>query len=148
MRTILTHSVSRAASLCFVLGLLVTANAVQAEEEAAAEKLKPWTLRVHYNRASGEYGNWGVYSWKGPQTGAPKWPANWKFNGKDKYGVYYDVALGEGANVIEFLITDGRGGKACGKDQKFVLPAEVATHGAEIWLHDSDCAISPTLPRK
>lgn len=151
----LSSAVCRAATVLSVgLSLALCATGASAEGAAAdkqdegGSKLKAWTLRVHYKRSSGEYGNWGVYAWKGPQLGAPKWPANWKFNARDAYGVYYDVALGEGANVVEFLLTDGKGNKACGKDQKFVLPAEVATKGAEIWLRDSECAIYSALPKK
>jgi hypothetical protein len=141
----LSSAVCRAAVVVGLgLSLVLSASVASAEgseKDEGGGKLKAWTLRIHYQRTSGEYGTWGVYAWKGPQLGAPKWPANWKFNARDAYGVYYDVALGEGANVVEFLLTDGRGNKGCSKDQKYVLPAEVATKGAEIWLRDSDCAI-------
>ena len=122
-----------------------TASAQDADKQS---DLRPWTLRVHYWRANADYAGWGVYSWKGPNQGAPKWPANWKFTGKDKYGTYYDVMLGEGASSMEFLITDGKGNKNCQKDQKFQLPGDLAQKGAEIWLRENECTIHTSQPKR
>ena len=136
-----------ASLLAAVLASVGTASAQDSGDKQQPE-LRPWTLRVHYWRASGDYAGWGVYSWKGPNQGAPKWPANWKFNGKDKFGSYYDVMLGEGASSIEFLVTDGKGNKNCQKDQKYQLPSDLGQKGAEIWLRENECTIHTSQPKR
>ncbi|MBB4013506.1 pullulanase-associated domain-containing protein [Niveibacterium umoris] len=109
--------------------------------------LQPWTLRVHYQRDNKDYEGWGVYAWKGPRTGAPKWPGNWRFNRKDAFGVFYDVPLGEGATMMEFLITDGKGNKNCPNDQKLELASSLAQKGQEVWLRQGECKIHATKPK-
>lgn len=114
----------------------------QEEQTETASRLRPWTLRVHYSRPAGDYAGWGIYAWKGPQNGAPKWPGNWKFSGRDHHGVYLDLVLGEGAPSVEFLITDGKGNKNCAQNQKYALPASIAKEGQEIWLRQGSCDIA------
>lgn len=136
-------------SVSVACAALLGAPAAVAQEASTDEgALRPWTLRVHYWRANGNYAGWGVYAWKGPNQGAPKWPANWKFDGRSKFGAYYDVVLGEGATSMEFLITDGKGNKNCARDQKYTLPADIGAKGAEIWLREGDCKIHTSQPKE
>lgn len=133
-----------------MLGAPVAFAQEEADDAEAAVKpgaLAPWTLRIHFKRENKDYDGWGVYAWKGPRNGAPKWPGNWRFNRKDSYGVFYDVPLGEGATNMEFLITDGKGNKSCPNDQKLTLASTLATQGQEIWLRQGDCKIYNSRPR-
>ena len=140
------HSLRCALSCALLATTLAFSATTRAQEEQTetASKLRPWTLRVHYARPAGDYAGWGVYAWKGPQNGAPKWPANWKFTGHDHHGVYLDIVLGESAATVEFLISDGKGNKNCAQDQKYTLPASIAREGREIWLRQGSCSIAST----
>lgn len=134
------------------VALLGTSAAFAQEQDPAdlPEKptgLQPWTLRVHYARDNEDYEGWGVYAWKGPRNGAPKWPGNWRFNRKDSYGVFYDVALGEGATMMEFLITDGKGNKNCPNDQKLELSSNLAHKGQEVWIRQGECKLYSARPK-
>ena len=132
---------------------LLAAPAVFAQEstdtevEKATNGIPAWTLRVHFQRDNKDYDGWGVYAWKGPRTGAPKWPGNWRFNRKDSFGVFYDVPMGEGATGMEFLLTDGKGNKSCPNDQKLTLTGSLASQGQEVWLRQGDCKIYNSRPR-
>lgn len=85
------------------------------------------TLRIHYQRADGNYSSYGLWIW-GDEVAAPStdWPAGatrFPAGQTDRFGAYVDIPMKPGAQKISFLVLDpskGDAGKE-GGDKGFSL---------------------------
>lgn len=102
------------------------------------------TLRIHYVRNDGNYGNYGAWLWDDVAEPSVNWPSGASpFAGTDRYGVYADIALKENAKKIGFLIVDrilGDAGKD-GGDKSFAFLDKYN----QVWVRtgDNNVYISP-----
>ncbi|MFD4785870.1 pullulanase-type alpha-1,6-glucosidase [Streptomyces sp. NPDC058459] len=85
---------------------------------------------VHYNRADGDYANWGLYAWGDLADGeATEWPSAHPFTGRDAYGAFAYVKLKPGASNVGFLVIDKNGDKDVSADRSIDV-----TKTGEVWL--------------
>ncbi|MFG3196010.1 pullulanase-type alpha-1,6-glucosidase [Streptomyces sp. NPDC048208] len=85
---------------------------------------------VHYQRADGDYANWGLYAWGDLADGeATEWPASHPFTGRDAYGAFAYVKLKPGASNVGFLVIDKDGGKDVSTDRTIDV-----TKTGEVWI--------------
>ncbi|MFD1661221.1 pullulanase-type alpha-1,6-glucosidase [Streptomyces caeni] len=85
---------------------------------------------VHYKRADGDYGNWGLYAWGDLADGeATTWPAGHPFVGRDAYGAFAYVKLKPGASSVGFLVVDKDGNKDVSADRTIDV-----TKTGEVWV--------------
>ncbi|MGW3207863.1 pullulanase-type alpha-1,6-glucosidase [Streptomyces sp. NPDC001135] len=85
---------------------------------------------VHYKRADGDYGNWGLYAWGDIADGeATNWPASHPFTGRDAYGAFAWVKLKPGASNVGFLVIDKKGNKDVSADRSIDV-----TRTGEVWV--------------
>ncbi len=65
------------------------------------------TLRIHYQRKDDDYDNWVLWLWNDTTWESESgWPDGMEPNGKDEFGVYWDVPLIEDASNLGFLIVN------------------------------------------
>lgn len=113
--------------------------------DEGAGAVPPGTLRVHYQRAAGDYDGWGVYAWHGPTTPSTGWPGSprFEFGASDGFGRYVDIPVNPSAGRMDFLLNRPTSASEAEKDQDCdrVAPfaADIATRGQEIWLKQGDC---------
>ncbi|MBX3619170.1 MAG: DUF3372 domain-containing protein [Rhizobacter sp.] len=104
------------------------------------------TMRVHYQRSDGNYGNWAVYAWNGPTQPSSGWPGTprFVFDKTDAFGVYVDITLDTSKSTLDFLLNKGTTGADTVKDgdcdRRAVIAADIATRGQQIWLKSGDCS--------
>ncbi|WP_150275596.1 pullulanase [Paenibacillus tepidiphilus] len=85
------------------------------------------TVRIHYNRADGDYSSYGVWHWgdvNQPSETAGKWPeaaTAFPEGQEDSYGAYVDVPLTKQAQKIGFLIVNRSTGVKDGENKTFSL---------------------------
>jgi pullulanase-type alpha-1,6-glucosidase len=97
-------------------------------------------LVVHYQRPTGDYGDWGLYAWGDIDPASQTtWPAGQPFAGEDAYGRFAWVKLKPGARNVGFLIVDKNGVKDVAADRT-VDPGSTG----EIWLKQNDPAVHPS----
>ncbi|WNM34664.1 pullulanase-type alpha-1,6-glucosidase [Streptomyces sp. Li-HN-5-11] len=85
---------------------------------------------VHYKRADGDYGDWGLYAWGDIADGeSTTWPAGHPFTGRDAYGAFAYVRLKPGASSVGFLVVDKDGNKDVSADRSI----DVGRTG-EVWV--------------
>lgn len=120
---------------CLVfLALLLTAAAVAGDEKSDSGPLVG-ELRIHYQRSSGEYNDYGLWLWDEVRMPSTDWPHGAViFNGSDRFGVYADVALLDNAQQIGFLIVNRVSGEKEG-GSKVVKLAEKQN---QIWVQAGD----------
>ncbi|NJO05079.1 MAG: pullulanase-type alpha-1,6-glucosidase [Chloroflexaceae bacterium] len=101
--------------------------------EAAAENMAV----IHYRRPDGDYGDytsddftdfWGLHVWTGAAN-PTDWPAPIKPAGTDAFGVYFEVALVEGATELAYILHRGDE-----KDQPADQFLDLGTYGHEVWV--------------
>lgn len=94
-----------------------------AEDDASCS-----TATIHYQRRKGDYDGWGLHVW-GPTTETSvTWENPLAPTGEDDFGLYWEVPLQEGAEVLNYIIHKG--------DQKDPGPDQTLTFaekGCEIW---------------
>jgi len=114
---------------------------------AAAAAVAPATIRMHFHRAGGNYGDWGVYSWDGPVNPSTAWiSTRFMMTQSDSFGGYVDIPVNTSKSAIWFLVTDGSGNKNCGSDQSAPFSSDIATAGQEVWMLEADCTIYNSPP--
>jgi pullulanase-type alpha-1,6-glucosidase len=87
---------------------------------------------VHYKRADGDYGDWGLYAWGDIADGeSTTWPAGHPFTGRDAYGAFAYVKLKPGASTVGFLVVDKDGNKDVSADRSI----DVGKAG-EVWVEE------------
>jgi uncharacterized linocin/CFP29 family protein len=101
------------------------------------------SVRIHYHRNNADYAGWTVFVW----TGAKKQSRRWQDPGTpppatDDFGVYWDIALADGATQLFFIVRNAAGDvKNCQTDMVLNVCR------AEIWLLQDDCRIYTARPR-
>ncbi|GAB2772700.1 pullulanase-type alpha-1,6-glucosidase [Streptomyces chlorus] len=97
---------------------------------------------VHYQRADGDYDDWGLYAWGDLAEGeATEWPDSHPFTGRDAYGAFAHVKLKPGASDVGFLVIDKDGNKDVSTDRTI----DVTRHG-EIWIEQGKEAVTTERP--
>ncbi|MGI5510987.1 pullulanase-type alpha-1,6-glucosidase [Streptomyces sp. CA-106131] len=97
---------------------------------------------VHYKRADGDYGNWGLYAWGDLADGeATNWPDSHPFTGRDAYGAFAYVKLKPGASSVGFLVIDKNGTKDVSADRTIDV-----TRTGEVWVEQGKEAVLTERP--
>ncbi|GIE92560.1 pullulanase-type alpha-1,6-glucosidase [Paractinoplanes rishiriensis] len=95
---------------------------------------------VHYQRADGDYDDWGLYVWGDvDESMQTTWPAGQPFAGEDSYGRFAYVKLKPGAKTMNFIVVNKDGGKDTDGDRSLD-----PSRNAEVWLKQGDTAVYPT----
>jgi pullulanase len=104
--------------------LLLRVESLQQAQETTCE-----TATIHYARRNADYDGWGLHVWgPTPLVSSVSWESPLSPNATDDFGLYWDVALDEGAEYLNYIIHNGDE-KDPGPDQTMTF-AEV---GCEIW---------------
>lgn len=89
---------------------------------------------IHYNRPGGDYGGWGLHLWgdalapgEGTDWATPKLP-----DGFDDYGAYFNIALADSSQPVNFIIHNGDA-KDTDADRSYVPDA-----APNLWLAQGD----------
>ncbi|GGZ70419.1 1,4-alpha-glucan branching enzyme [Streptomyces echinoruber] len=97
---------------------------------------------VHYRRADGAYGDWGLYAWGDIADGeATTWPAGHPFIGRDAWGAFAYVKLKPGASGVGFLIVDKDGNKDVSADRSIDV-----TKTGEVWVEQGKADVLTRRP--
>ncbi|MEU9475179.1 pullulanase-type alpha-1,6-glucosidase [Streptomyces sp. NPDC048191] len=97
---------------------------------------------VHYKRADGDYGDWGLYAWGDIADGeATNWPASHPFTGRDAYGAFAWVKLKPGASDVGFLVIDKDGNKDVSADRSIDV-----TRTGEVWVEQGKTDVLTQKP--
>ncbi|MFH8938370.1 pullulanase-type alpha-1,6-glucosidase [Streptomyces griseosporeus] len=97
---------------------------------------------VHYKRADGDYGDWGLYAWGDVADGeATNWPDSHPFTGRDAYGAFAWVKLKPGASNVGFLVIDHQGNKDVSADRTIDV-----TKTGEVWIEQGKTDVLTQKP--
>ncbi|MFI6434056.1 pullulanase-type alpha-1,6-glucosidase [Streptomyces sp. NPDC050759] len=97
---------------------------------------------VHYQRADGDYDDWGLYAWGDLADGeSTTWPASHPFAGRDVYGAFAYVKLKPGASNVGFLVIDKDGNKDVSADRTIDV-----TRTGEVWIEQGKDAVRTQRP--
>ncbi|OIJ98019.1 pullulanase-type alpha-1,6-glucosidase [Streptomyces colonosanans] len=97
---------------------------------------------VHYKRADGDYGDWGLYAWGDLADGeSTTWPDSHPFTGRDAYGAFAYVKLKPGASGVGFLVIDKDGAKDVATDRTIDV-----TKTGEVWVEQGKEAVLTEKP--
>ena len=130
----------------FVTALAALALVTAISTPATAQSPIPaGSVRIHYHRNNADYAGWAIYDWTGAKNPSPSYanPGNPQ-TGTDEFGVYWDIALADGASQLFFIVRNADGSvKNCQSD----MVLDISSNGIEIWLLQDDCTIYSTKPR-
>ncbi|MEU3144056.1 pullulanase-type alpha-1,6-glucosidase [Streptomyces sp. NPDC006999] len=125
-----------------------TASALAASTTGAPPVEEPPTagsrdhVVVHYQRADGDYDDWGLYAWGDLADGeATEWPDSHPFTGRDAYGAFAHVKLRPGASTVSFLVVDEDGDKDVSTDRTIDV-----TKNGEIWIEQGEETVTTERP--
>eukprot|EP00850_Spirogloea_muscicola_P008399 SM000044S16046 [mRNA] locus=s44:698015:706548:+ [translate_table: standard] len=93
--------------------------------------------RLHYHRKDGKYDKWGLHLW-GDSKIKTDWSEPLLPDGEDAYGAYWDVAVAEGGDLIDFLIHQG--------DAKDVGGQMSTSSANEVWVVSQRPSLFVTEP--
>ncbi|MDQ0760176.1 pullulanase-type alpha-1,6-glucosidase [Streptomyces canus] len=97
---------------------------------------------VHYQRADGDYDDWGLYAWGDLADGeSTTWPDSHPFTGRDAYGAFAYVKLKPGASNVGFLVIDKDGDKDVSADRTIDV-----TKTGEVWIEQGKDAVQTQRP--
>ncbi|WP_329241870.1 pullulanase-type alpha-1,6-glucosidase [Streptomyces canus] len=97
---------------------------------------------VHYQRADGDYDDWGLYAWGDLADGeSTTWPDSHPFAGRDAYGAFAYVKLKPGASNVGFLVIDKDGSKDVSADRTIDV-----TRTGEVWIEQGKDAVHTQRP--
>ncbi|MEU9322909.1 pullulanase-type alpha-1,6-glucosidase [Streptomyces canus] len=97
---------------------------------------------VHYQRADGDYDDWGLYAWGDLADGeSTTWPDSHPFAGRDAYGAFAYVKLKPGASNVGFLVIDKDGNKDVSADRTIDV-----TRTGEVWIGQGKDAVQTQRP--
>ena len=92
------------------------------------------TLKIHYARPDKVYDNLGIWFWDHVKEPSKNWPNGaTKPSGKDKFGIFFEIALNSNPSQVSFLILDTKEGKKI-EDNKTVY----LTDKREVWVVAAD----------
>jgi pullulanase len=128
----------------FSLNVLALLTAISTTA-IAQSSIPAGSVRIHYHRNNADYAGWTVFDWIGAKNPSPSYqnpgtppPVS------DDFGVYWDIALADGATQLFFIVRNADGSvKNCQSD----MVLNIASNGLEIWLLQGDCTIYSTRPR-
>lgn len=135
--------VSFAAIFAMLLSLFSGALPAQANEAAggdtavqamAATPVPEGHLRVHYQRADGNYEGWGLWQFDDvaqPSSGWPNGGTLFPAGQADGYGAYVDIPLKADAKNVGLVVMKPASGDKDGGDKKFALASPAMN---EVWL--------------
>jgi len=106
----------------------------------------PGQIRIHYQRADGNYKDFGLWLWDEVQKPSSDWPAGaTTFSGKDAFGAFADIDLLENAAQIGFIVINRVTGEKEAGDKTMKTG-----NSSEIWIKEGDNNIynSPELKLK
>lgn len=106
----------------------------------------PGQIRIHYQRADGNYKDFGLWLWDEVQKPSSDWPAGaTPFSGKDAFGAFADIDLLENAAQIGFIVINRVTGEKEAGDKTMKTG-----NSSEIWIKEGDNNIynSPELKLK
>ncbi|WP_251038135.1 pullulanase [Paenibacillus albidus] len=95
------------------------------------------TVRIHYQRADGNQGEYGLWLWDHVAAPSENWPSGataFPAGQKDRFGTYVDVPLAEGAKKIGFIVMKPSNGDKDGGDKTFSL----LDRYNQIWVREGD----------
>ncbi|MBN1667995.1 MAG: hypothetical protein JW862_12945, partial [Anaerolineales bacterium] len=87
------------------------------------------TATIHYKRDGIDYEGWGLHIWGPTAVQGVTWQEPFQPTGSDEYGIYWEVPMAEGAELLNYIVHKG--------DEKDPGPDQVMTFaevGCEIWL--------------
>ncbi|MHC3472508.1 pullulanase-type alpha-1,6-glucosidase [Streptomyces sp. 7R007] len=127
-------------------GHTASATAASASGTPPAEETPTASSRdyviVHYKRADGDYGNWGLYAWGDLADGeSTTWPDSHPFVGRDAYGAFAYVKVKSGASNVGFLVIDKDGDKDVSADRSIDV-----TKTGEVWIEQGKEAVRTEKP--
>ncbi|MFE7772439.1 pullulanase-type alpha-1,6-glucosidase [Streptomyces sp. NPDC057445] len=97
---------------------------------------------VHYKRPSGDYADWGLYTWGDIADGeGTTWPAGKPFTGRDAYGAFAYVKLKPGASSVGFIAVDKDGVKDVDADRSIDL-----SRTGEVWIEQGRPEVGNSAP--
>nr|WP_241670593.1 pullulanase-type alpha-1,6-glucosidase [Streptomyces lavendulae] len=97
---------------------------------------------VHYQRADGDYGDWGLYAWGDIADGeSTTWPAGHPFTGRDAWGAFAYVKVKPGASNVGFLVVDKDGNKDTDSDRSIDV-----TKAGEVWVQQGKADVQTQRP--
>jgi pullulanase len=117
---------------CFVLAT--------AQDSLTNTALPENTARIHYQRPDGNYEGFTLHVWEDTADDVT-WESGLEIAGEDDYGVYWDVNLVEGAELLGFIIHKG--------DEKDPGPdmfLDLATMGNQVWILSGNDQIFTSPP--
>src|SRR6266481_5960848 len=89
-----------------VLALLTSISA----PTIAQTSISAGSVRIHDLRKNADYAGWTIYDWTGAKNPSPSWqnpgtppPVS------DDFGVYWDIALADGATQLLFIVRNADG---------------------------------------
>ncbi len=102
------------------------------------------TVRLHYQRSAGDYDGWGLHVWGefldlGREV---TWDKPLLPNGRDGYGIYFDIPVKPGASHIYFILHQ-ENVKNFSRDIKWQINSE----GTEIWQREDDGTLYRSPPK-
>lgn len=125
--------------------MVITACAAAVMSLLATAANPAGTVRIHYNRAAGDFDGWAVYTWNGALDPSPAYPSVDGPDGSDEFGVFFDVAVKPDATFLNYILHGPGGGpKNCAADMRFDFAPVGA--GGEIWQLEGDCTIYRARP--
>jgi pullulanase-type alpha-1,6-glucosidase len=104
--------------------MLAASGFAPAQEEGPQEG----SARIHYHRPDGDYEGWELHVWE-DTTESVTWEDGLDIAAETDYGVYWDVALTDGARRVGFIVHRGDD-----KDPGPDMFLNLEQHGNEIWL--------------
>lgn len=105
-------------------------------------------LRVHYQRADGNYADLGLWTWgdvASPSTDWPKGAVPFPARQTDAYGAYVDLPVKDGAKSVSFLVVNRVNGvKEMENGDKTFLIGTPQTN--EVWIKEGSNLTTPYEP--
>lgn len=104
------------------------------------------SIRLHYQRADGDYDNWGLWVWADAAANSVNWPTGatpFSSKQKDSFGAYVDIPLKANAQKLSFLVIDKKGNKDGDNDNIFTINTPETN---EIWFKQGLKSVTPYEP--
>jgi secreted pullulanase len=138
--------IKKFATAAAIIWLSTAINAdVTAGQELSPTPL-PGVFRIHYQRADGNYSDFGLWLWDEVKKPSTDWPAGASiFSGRDKFGMFADVDLLENSAQIGFLILNIKNGEKVSESKTVRIGDK-----REVWVIEGDDNVydSPELSLK
>ncbi|UNK18824.1 pullulanase [Paenibacillus sp. N3/727] len=127
------------ALVCSLIGITpleVQADAAKDQGVTSVDKISANHIRVHYNRADGNYESKGLWIFDDVASPSQNWATGataFPKGQKDSYGAYVDIELKSGAQKVGIVVVDRTSGDKDGGDKKLAIASPETN---EIWLKE------------